>query len=105
MIAEVDDDKNGQLEYPEFLLLMSRKINTSNSQMDEEMKEAFFAFTTEGKQYIELTDLKRVLKDSNVNLSDEEVQIMFEGAESVDEFNNKLGKIFFKDFIKMMMAK
>ena len=60
MIAEVDDDNNGYCEYDEFLLLMSKKIN--EGQMDEEMMEAFKTFDEAGKGYINLNDLKRVLK-------------------------------------------
>jgi Ca2+-binding EF-hand superfamily protein len=60
MIAEVDDDNNGYCEYDEFLLLMSKKIN--EGQMDEEMMEAFKTFDENGKGYINLGDLKRVLK-------------------------------------------
>jgi len=39
---------------------MSKKIN--EGQMDEEMMEAFKTFDEAGKGYINLNDLKRVLK-------------------------------------------
>ena len=98
MIAEVDDDNNGYCEYDEFLLLMSKKIN--EGQMDEEMMEAFKTFDEAGKGYINLNDLKRVLKQYNENLSDEEVTILFHETDA-----DKDNKINFKDFILMMMAK
>ena len=98
MIAEVDDDKNGYCEYDEFLLLMSKKMN--DSQMDEEMMEAFKTFDDKGKGYISYNDLKRVLKAYNENLSDEEVKLMFKETDA-----DKDDKINFKDFILMMMAK
>lgn len=98
MIAEVDDDKNGYCEYDEFLLLMSKKMN--DSQMDEEMMEAFKTFDDKGKGYISYNDLKRVLKSYNENLSDEEVKLMFKETDA-----DKDDKINFKDFILMMMAK
>ena len=98
MIAEVDDDNNGYCEYDEFLLLMSKKIN--EGQMDEEMMEAFKTFDDNAKGYINLSDLKRVLKQYNENLSDEEVNILFHETDA-----DKDNKINFKDFILMMMAK
>lgn len=98
MIAEVDDDNNGFCEYDEFLLLMSKKIN--EGQMDEEMMEAFKTFDEAGKGYINLNDLKRVLKQYNEALSDEEITILFHETDA-----DKDNKINFKDFILMMMAK
>ena len=98
MIAEVDDDNNGYCEYDEFLLLMSKKIN--EGQMDEEMMEAFKTFDNTGKGYISKKDLARVLKHYNEILTEEEVTLMFNETDA-----DKDGKINFKDFILMMMAK
>ena len=98
MIAEVDDDNNGYCEYDEFLLLMSKKIN--EGQMDEEMMEAFKTFDKDSKGFIDIKDLRRVLKSYNENLNDEEVKLMFNETDA-----DKDGKINFKDFILMMMAK
>ena len=98
MIAEVDDDNNGYCEYDEFLLLMSKKIN--EGQMDEEMMEAFKTFDNTGKGYISLNDLKRVLKQYNEVLSDEDIKLLHSETD-----NDKDGKINFTDFILMMMAK
>ena len=50
MIKEVDDDGNGNCEFDEFLLLMSKKIN--EGQMDEEMMEAFKTFDDKSKGFI-----------------------------------------------------
>ena len=71
MIQEVDDDGNGNCEFDEFLLLMSKKIN--EGQMDEEMMEAFKTFDDKNKGYIEKKDLKRVLKLYNENLSEQKL--------------------------------
>ena len=98
MIGEVDDDNNGYCEYDEFLLLMSKKIN--DGAMDEEMMEAFKTFDNTGKGYISMNDLKRVLKHYNENLSDEEIKLMYNETDG-----DKDGKINFRDFILMMMAK
>ena len=98
MIQEVDNDGNGNCEFDEFLLLMSKKIN--EGQMDEEMMEAFKTFDDKGKGYISKHDLKRVLKLYNETLSDEEVDLMFKETDADGD-----GQINFRDFILMMMAK
>ena len=95
---EVDNDGNGNCEFDEFLLLMSKKIN--EGQMDEEMMEAFKTFDDKNKGYIDINDLQRVLKIYNENLSAEDVQQMFNETDADGD-----GKINFKDFILMMMAK
>ena len=98
MIAEVDDSGDGSCGFDEFLLLMSKKIN--EGQMDEEMQEAFKIFDTSGQGFITLKDLKRVLKEYNEHLSEDEYKILFRETD-----NDKDGKINFRDFILMMMAK
>ena len=98
MIKEVDDDGNGNCEFDEFLLLMSKKIN--EGQMDEEMMEAFKTFDDKSKGFINKQDLKRVLKIYNENLNEEEIDLMFRETDADND-----GVINFKDFILMMMAK
>ena len=39
MIDEVDEDGSGEIEFPEFLQLMAKKLQTADSV--EEMREAF----------------------------------------------------------------
>ena len=47
MINSVDDDGTGSIEFPEFLLLMSRKMRDTG--VGEEIKEAFKLFDKHGK--------------------------------------------------------
>ena len=68
--------------------------------MDEEMQEAFKTFDMNGQGFITMKDLKRVLKEYNEHLSEEEYKILFRETD-----NDKDGKINFRDFILMMMAK
>ena len=64
------------------------------------MQEAFKIFDTSGQGFITLKDLKRVLKEYNEHLSEDEYKILFRETD-----NDKDGKINFRDFILMMMAK
>ena len=68
--------------------------------MDEEMVEAFRTFDIDSKGFINIKDLERTLKAYNENLQEDEIKIMFNEADQ-----DKDGKIDFKDFVLMMMAK
>ena len=68
--------------------------------MDEEIQEAFKHFDQNNQGYITQKDLKRVLKEFNEHLSEEEMKILFRETDY-----DKDGKINFRDFILMMMAK
>ena len=48
MIAEVDDDGGGEIQYAEFLELMAREMEAM--KMDEEFIEAFKGFGPENKE-------------------------------------------------------
>ena len=50
MISQVDEDGEGELEYPEFLELMAREMQAM--KMDEEFIEAFKGFGPENKEGI-----------------------------------------------------
>ena len=68
--------------------------------MDEEMQEAFKTFDINGQGFITMKDLKRVLNEYNEHLSESEFKILFKETD-----NDNDGKINFRDFILMMMAK
>ena len=50
MINEVDADGNGTIDFPEFLVMMARKMKDTDSE--EEIKEAFRVFDKDGNGYI-----------------------------------------------------
>ena len=97
MMAEVSED-NSSCEYDEFLLLMSKQLN-SNEQ-DEDLIECFKSFDRDGKGFINYSDLKANLKKDREEISDEDCKLIFDNTD-VD----KDGKISFKDFMLMMMSK
>ena len=55
MIAEVDADKNGTIDFPEFLSLMARKMKDSDSE--EELREAFKVFDKDGNGFISAAEV------------------------------------------------
>ena len=89
--------------FNEFLVLMSKSMN--DNKMDEDMVEVFKTFDLptkdkpHGKGHINMSDLKRVMKEWNENMSPDEFQLLFETTD-----RDRDGMIDFDDFVKMMMA-
>ena len=50
MINEVDADGNGNIDFPEFLAMMAKKMKDVDSE--EEIKEAFRVFDQDGNGFI-----------------------------------------------------
>lgn len=98
MIQEVDSDNDCEVDFPEFLQLMAKKMK--EGEMDEELIEAFKTFDKTNKGFFELEELKEVMRHYGEKLSDEEFALMFNEA----DFDHD-GKIAFQDFVLMMMAK
>jgi len=59
MINEVDADGNGQIDFPEFLTMMARKMKDTDSE--DEVKEAFKVFDKDGNGFISAAELRHVM--------------------------------------------
>jgi calmodulin len=62
MIAEVDADGNGVIDFPEFLTVMARKFYPADVS-EEEVKEAFEVFDKDGNGYISAAELKHAMSN------------------------------------------
>lgn len=72
MIAEVDADGNGLIDFAEFVTLMARKM--TNTDKDAEIREAFSVFDKDGSGKISSDELRQIMKSLGEDLSDEEVR-------------------------------
>merc|ERR1739848_251342 len=79
MIADVDDDASGEIGFPEFLAMMTHKI--LNKDPKDDMLKAFKLFDDDGTGVVTFKNLKRVAKESNQTLTDEELQEMLNDAD------------------------
>lgn len=67
MINEVDADGNGQIDFPEFLTMMARKMKDTDSE--DEVKEAFKVFDKDGNGFISAAELRHVMTNLGTSLS------------------------------------
>ena len=93
MIADVDVDQNGSIEFDEFLLMMCR-----DEDSEFELLEAFKKFDKDGDGEVTANEVRDVLAKLGQKLSDAELEAMM--AE-VDE--NGDGVISFAEFKQLMV--
>ncbi|XP_052767660.1 calmodulin-like [Mya arenaria] len=98
MINEVDADGNGTIDFPEFLTMMSRKLNDMDGE--EELREAFKTFDRDGNGYISAAELRHVMTNLGEKLTDEEVDEMIREADIDGD-----GQVNYDEFVTMMTSK
>lgn len=98
MIAKIDKEGSGQVDFNEFLELMAARVSDKDSR--EDVLKVFALFDAEGKGRITLRDLTRVAKELGETLSEAELLEMIERADS-----NGDGEVSREDFIEIMTKK
>merc|ERR1719198_335578 len=79
MVGEVDDDGSGEIGFPEFLRMMTNKI--LNKDPKDDMVKAFRLFDEDQTGFVTLKNMKRVAKETNQTLDEEELQEMLNDAD------------------------
>ena len=97
MIQEVDADGSGDLDFPELISLMARKMKHEDT--GAKVIEAFKVFDREGRGEIAIEDLKRVMANLGDKLTEDEVDSIIQEADADGN-----GVIDSEEFIRMMMA-
>jgi calmodulin len=98
LIQHVDKDSSGEIEFNEFIQLMSEKIKPLNPQ--EEMMEAFKVFDKDGNGFVSKIDLKQVMHYLGEDLTIEELE---EIIKDWDEDGD--GQLNFEEFSALMTFK
>jgi len=96
IIAAVDDDGNGKIEYPEFKTLMDKKMICQDPP--QAIREAFKAIDVNSTGKVHVGELRYVLTGIGAKLTDEEVDEILKEANVVD------GYLEYEEFIKMVVA-
>lgn len=80
MIADLDADGSGQLEFGEWLHLMTNRVTEKDTRAS--MDKIFALFDYEKVGAISVDNLKKVAKDLGENIDDRELKEMFNRADS-----------------------
>ena len=95
LIAQVSKDGSGVIDYPEFLDMMSAKMQERDPK--EEMMKAFRLFDDDETGKISFKNLKRVAKELGENMTDDEIAEMIEEADRDGD-----GEIGEEEFMRIM---
>lgn len=80
MIAHVDTDRSGRIDFEDFMLLMHRKLS-STKDTEEMLKRAFDKFDSRGEGYVGTADLRNKLTTIGEKLTDEEFDELMKYAD------------------------
>lgn len=98
MISELLIEDRDQLDFSEFLDLMTARV--SNKDTREDLKKVFSLFDEEKSGFIAIKNLKRVIRDLGENIDESELQEMIEKA---DQDND--GLVSEEEFYNLMTRK
>ena len=98
MIREVDADGNENIDFTEFLALMSRQMRQSD--IEDELKEAFRVFDRDNDGFITPQELRSLLISLGLDSSPEVIRKMIGEAD-----RNRDGKIDYHEFRLLALGK
>ena len=97
MIADLDADGSGQIDFDEFLELMTARVSDKDTR--ENIRKIFNLFDDEKTGFISIKNLRRVAKELGETIDESELQEMIERADtdndglvSEEEFYNIITK-------------
>lgn len=98
IIEEIDSDGSGELEFDEFLALAARFVVEEDAEaMQEELREAFRLYDKAGNGYINVSDLREILRALDDCLTEEELDEMITEIDT-----DGSGTVDFDEFMEMM---
>ena len=81
----MDVDGSGAVEFPEFCVMMVKKMQESDTE--NEVREAYRVFDKDRDGYISASELRMIFAALPERLSPEEIEEMLEAADDDGEFN------------------
>ena len=97
MVDEVDDNKNGAIDFKEFLTLVARK----KDETEDELREAFEIVAEtkdkEGNNLISHADLKKMMDNIGMKLTDEDIAEMMAVADADQD-----GMVNYEEFLDLL---
>ena len=97
IIDEVDEHKNGTIDFQEFLSLMARKMKLLDKE--DELIEAFKKLDLDGTGKISKYQLRYIILSTQNDFNADDIEELFKITDMDDE-----GNIDLHDFIKILMS-
>lgn len=98
MIHDLDADGSGDIDFPEFLNMMTARMSDKDTR--EDIEKVFKLFDDDGHNQITIKNLRRVAKELGETMDDNELQEMIDRADSDED-----GIVTFEDFYNIMTKK
>eukprot|EP00801_Mesodinium_rubrum_P006076 Mrub_06082.p1 GENE.Mrub_06082~~Mrub_06082.p1 ORF type:complete len:166 (+),score=59.98 Mrub_06082:505-1002(+) len=98
MISDLDKDGSGQIEFEEFLDLMTARMSDKDTRSD--IEKVFRLFDDDKTGKITFNNLKRVAKELGENMSDEDLMEMIDRADTDGDH-----AVNFEEFYAIMTKK
>ncbi|XP_026402123.1 caltractin-like isoform X1 [Papaver somniferum] len=95
MIADVDKDGSGAIDFDEFVHMMTDKMGERDTK--EELMKAFRIIDQDENGKISASDIQRIAKDLGESFTDREIQQMIDEADKDGD-----GEVNSEEFIRMM---
>eukprot|EP00091_Calanus_sinicus_P002782 TRINITY_DN12890_c0_g1_i1.p1 TRINITY_DN12890_c0_g1~~TRINITY_DN12890_c0_g1_i1.p1 ORF type:complete len:156 (-),score=47.93 TRINITY_DN12890_c0_g1_i1:54-521(-) len=96
-MLEFDYDKDGIIDFPEFLCLMKEVV--SDVHDEKRLRETFSMFDADNNGFIDIDELSTIMEKLGQTLNIDQIKEMIMSADM-----NKDGKISFEEFKKLMMS-
>ena len=100
MMTDLDKDGSGKIDFDEFISMMTAKMSDRDTREDLEKVFRLFLGDDDKADKITIKHLKRVARELNENMSDEELQEMITRADL-----NKDSGVDFEEFYSIMTKK
>uniref|UniRef100_A0A0N4ZC33 G_PROTEIN_RECEP_F1_2 domain-containing protein n=1 Tax=Parastrongyloides trichosuri TaxID=131310 RepID=A0A0N4ZC33_PARTI len=99
LIKQFDADGSGEIEFEEFAAMVANFVvsGEDNSGLEEELREAFRLYDKEGNGYINVSDLREILRALDDNITEEELDEMITEIDA-----DGSGTVDFDEFMEMM---
>jgi calmodulin len=95
MIELVDENKDGVVDFDEFITLMRLRMGDSGEDAEQNLKDVFDIFDADGSGFIDRKEMGSLMKKLAQSLSEEEITAIMEevdidgdGEVSFEEFKN-----------------
>ena len=97
MVREIDADGNGEIDFPEFLTMMLRKMNEGNPE--KELMDVFMVFDKDGSGTISAEELRSAMRVIGEKLTYDEIEDAIKLADTGGD-----GEVDYDEFIQFVLS-